>query len=359
MIENEDRYNNNLINNAYASFNNNNNSPLNFRFVENRNFNDISPIYGQTNYNNNNLFSSSNKNNNNYLRKQFNDELYNSISLKILRTLKNSQKYFKKLKTDNTSSNSKITEEFIKHHERHFVNFQAFLTNSLIPNFLDDHVKNLDMINYFFNNSLEINFEETIQEENEYDILEEIKKKIFSFNFSQIVTEERNFNPNTFNNSYSGIGLNNLNNASNINSNFQEKTPAKFKIFFGDNFKIKVILDTIEKKIASLHYQTYKENKAVIGRHLFGPLNNNNNFNNNNNEGLNNEFRNIKNPFMVKEANIIGTSLNNFNNINQFHNRHEENLQLIRNVLELRLNLNKFLDNNFIKVEGIKHEQLI
>jgi len=306
---------------------------------------------------------------NNFGQEDTDLDQYNYV-FQILKSLQLSNKYSTKLKPGNEIKDdflSSIEKLDLYNYERYIENFKFLLSHNVISSILDDHYENLDNLNKFLESSLNVQIVETMvddsKSENFFDEMSsKVKDSYLSFSSVNVKNLNKNFIPprNIINSSYSS-GFNLLKD-SNVHND-----KNYFKIFYGDNEKLCFLIDKIQEKLKSIKLQREKtkflQNKEI---------------NELKEKGLSSMLFSSKKEISErpeisygakKKKLILNNPLKNQNKFNvmsdyadlvQIHTTSmEENLNTLRDHIELRIELNNTISPFFIKIESNKHMQIL
>jgi hypothetical protein len=222
-------------------------------------------------------------------------------------------------------------------------NMKSFISQNLINQILSDHEENIDHLNNILEPALGITISTEVIESRDYDnFTKEISRLIkdSTLNFSK----KREIGEN-------------------LNS---------YKIFFGDNDKLQVILDKIAEKLkmlkiqkekSKIHIKDERDNVDNLGKTLFSHIKKENidpragMFSGNLPIAPVDRKSKVNNPMINKNR---FDKMSNYAEMLEIHNKSiEDNLIMLKNLILERLETNKFLDQVFMKAESYDHKQLI
>jgi hypothetical protein len=291
----------------------------------------------------------------------------------MIKSLQLSNKYTSKLKLGNENKDdflSSIEKLDLHNYERYMENLKSVLSHTLFTSVLDDHYENIDHLNRYLENSLNVQIVEGMVDDTEYEnFYEELSSKMRDTNLSFSTVTVKNIKPPLFQSFRNQQQQPLYSSGFNLLPDSQIISDKIFlKIFFGDNEKLIFLIDRIDEKLKNIKIQRertrmmqnrelneYKEkggitnllfsskkeieDKSVLPYHTGKKKLN-----------LNNPLKN-QNKFNV---------MSDYADLVQTHNKSiEDNLNILRQLIELRMELNSKLTPFFVKVESNKHMQLL
>lgn len=272
-----------------------------------------------------------------------NEMQFEDISTRLLKNFQLSNKYKKKL-LEYFANQYQVDSDIEKYKMYNFEfwmdEFKRFLLNNLIPTMVQDHNENLDHLNNFFENSLNMQIVSYIVDDVDLDNFRKyMSGVIFDPNL-----KFKNYNRDMLK---TGGGDNTLSYSARDGS-YNKPNEDRLKIFFGDEEKLSFILALIEQKLNNLR----KMNTQKIASTLFAKQGKENV--NISNDSL--DRQHLNNPFLIRSS----QGLTDYDDMMLLHNTNfEENLKHLKKLLVLRMEINDKLKNYFIKEESNKHSQLI
>ncbi len=296
----------------------------------------------------------------------------------MIKSLQLSNKYISKLKLGNENKEeflSSIEKLDFNNYERFIENFKSILSHNVISSILDDHYENIDHLNRYLENSLNLQIVETMVDDSDYEnFYEELSSKMRDTNLSFSTVNVKNMNMNINMNIKPSFFPSRNFPQSNISSGFNllqdSHLPSDriyLKIFFGDNEKLSFMIEKIEEKLKNIKLQRERtkimQNKEIneyrekgITSMLFSSkkdIQDKSEFS----YGTSKKKLNLNNP--LKNQNKFNV-MSDYADLVQTHNTSiEENLNTLKQLIEMRIELNSKLSPFFIKVENNKHLQLI
>jgi len=296
-----------------------------------------------------------------------------SQSYRLIKSLQLSNKYTSKLKLGNENKDeflSCIEKLDFNNYERFIENFKSILSHNVISSIMDDHYENIDHLNRYLENSLIVQIVESVVDDSDHEnFYEELSAKMRDTNLSFSTVNVKNMNLN-MNIKPSLIPSRNFAQSSGFNLLQDSQVPGErnyLKIFFGDNEKLSFLIEKIEEKLKNIKIQR-ERTKLIQNKEI----------NEYREKGITNMMFSSKKELQYKPEFSYGGSKKKFNLSNPLKNQNkfnvmsdyadlvqthntsiEENLINLKQLIEMRIELNSKLSPFFIKPENNKHLQLI
>lgn len=292
---------------------------------------------------------------------------------RMIKSFQLSNKYTTKLKLGNEIKDdflSSIERLDLHNYERYIENLKSVLSHNIITSLLDDHYENIDHLNRFLETSLNVQIVETMVDDLEYDnFYEELSSKIRDTNLSFSTVTVKNIKPPIFQSFRNQQQHTIYSSGFNLLEESQIPSDKIFlKIFFGDNEKLTYVIDSIDEKLRNIKIQRERtkmmQNREINEYREKGSITN----------LLFSSKKDLQDkselPYLgAKKKLFMNNPLKNQNKFNvmsdyadlvQTHNKSiEDNLNMLKQLIELRMELNSKLTPFFVKVENNKHMQLL